>query len=63
MYKETIGNTTPVAEFNVYVDAEAYSIMVKSGIPITIIGFDVCLGEAELYKQRLSSLLVRDYDY
>ncbi|MBR8645735.1 nucleoside hydrolase [[Brevibacterium] frigoritolerans] len=24
------GNTTPVAEFNVYVDAEAYSIMMKS---------------------------------
>ncbi|MEK4068912.1 nucleoside hydrolase [Peribacillus sp. FSL R5-0717] len=39
------GNTTPVAEFNVYVDAEAYSIIMKSGIPISIIGFDICLGE------------------
>lgn len=24
-----VGNTTPVSEFNVYVDAEAYSIMIS----------------------------------
>lgn len=51
------GNTTPVAEFNVYVDAEAYSIMLNSGIPITIIGFDVCLGEAALNKKDMELLL------
>lgn len=38
-----LGNTTPVAEFNVYVDAEAYEIMLKSEIPVKIIGFDLCL--------------------
>lgn len=42
------GNTTPVAEFNVYVDAEAYDIMLRADIPMTIIGFDVCLGAAAL---------------
>jgi len=52
-----IGNTTPVAEFNVYVDAEAYSIMLKSGIPLTIIGFDVCLGDAALNKDDMELLL------
>ena len=36
------GNATPVAEFNVYKDAEAYKIMLDSGIKITIIGLDVC---------------------
>ncbi|MGE7114513.1 nucleoside hydrolase [Lysinibacillus sp. NPDC047702] len=51
------GNTTPVAEFNVYVDAEAYSIMLNSGIPTTIIGFDVCLGEAALNKDDMDVLL------
>ena len=51
------GNTTPVAEFNVYVDAEAYRIMLSSGIPITIIGFDICLGEAALNKADMDVLL------
>lgn len=51
------GNTTPVAEFNVYVDAEAYSIMIKSGIPITIIGFDVCLGEAAWNREDMELIL------
>ena len=44
------GNTTPVAEFNVYADAESYSILLQSGIPITIIGFDLCLGPAALNR-------------
>ncbi|MGY4688645.1 nucleoside hydrolase [Salibacterium sp. K-3] len=51
------GNTTPVAEFNVYVDAESYSIMMKSGIPITIIGFDVCLGEAAWNREDMKFLM------
>ena len=40
------GNATPVAEFNVYSDALAYKEMLDSGIPITIVGFDVCGGDA-----------------
>lgn len=51
------GNTTPVAEFNVYVDAEAYKVMINAGIKVSIIGFDVCLGEAGLYKEDLDYLL------
>jgi inosine-uridine nucleoside N-ribohydrolase len=51
------GNVTPVAEFNVFVDAEAYDIMVNSGIPLTIIGFDVCLGDAALNQNEMDSLL------
>lgn len=51
------GNTTPVAEFNVYVDSEAYSVMLNSNIPITIIGFDVCLGEAALNKADMKMLM------
>lgn len=40
------GNASPVAEFNVYTDALAYKEMIESNIPITIVGYDVCGGEA-----------------
>nr|MCR5178943.1 nucleoside hydrolase [Lachnospiraceae bacterium] len=41
------GNASPVAEFNVYADAEAYRIMLDSGLPITVIGLDMCDGDAQ----------------
>lgn len=50
------GNATPVAEFNVYADAEAYKIMLDSGIPITVIGFDMCGGDAEWTDKQFSEL-------
>ncbi len=40
------GNASPVAEFNVYADAHAYKVLLDSGIPVTIIGLDMCGGEA-----------------
>lgn len=40
------GNASPVAEFNVYADAEAYKIMLDSGIDTTIVGLDMCGGDA-----------------
>lgn len=51
------GNTTPVAEFNVYVDAESYSIMLNSNIPLTIIGFDLCGKDAAVNKNDIEILL------
>ena len=35
------GNATPVAEFNVYNDAEAYDVVLRAELPMTIIGLDV----------------------
>ncbi|MBQ2774940.1 MAG: DUF1273 family protein [Clostridia bacterium] len=52
------GNITPVAEFNVFVDAESYSVLLDSGIPITIAGFDLCLGDAALNPDDLAELSV-----
>jgi len=35
------GNTTPVAEFNIYVDPEAAEMVLKSGVPLTMAGLNV----------------------
>ncbi|MEL6952271.1 MAG: nucleoside hydrolase [Pseudomonadota bacterium] len=36
-----VGNITPAAEFNIYVDPEAAEIIFKSGIPIVVMPLDV----------------------
>lgn len=35
-----VGNITPAAEFNIYVDPEAAEIVLKSGIPVVIVPLD-----------------------
>lgn len=36
-----VGNVTPVAEYNIWVDPEAAKIVWESGIPITMVGWDI----------------------
>lgn len=50
------GNATPVAEFNTYHDAEAYRIMLDSGLPVTVIGLDVTDGKASWTKEQFQQL-------
>ncbi|MDZ7801977.1 MAG: nucleoside hydrolase [Trueperaceae bacterium] len=42
------GNMTPVAEYNFFADAEAAQVLMASGVPTTVVGWDVCTGEAFL---------------
>ena len=36
-----VGNVTPAAEFNIYVDPEAAEIVFRSGVPLTVMPLDV----------------------
>ena len=42
------GNVTPAAEYNIWVDPEAASVVMRSGLPIELIGWHLCRGEAVL---------------
>jgi inosine-uridine nucleoside N-ribohydrolase len=53
-----LGNTTPAAEFNVYVDPEAAREVFESGLPITMSGLDVThqAGAGSAERENLRSL-------
>ncbi|HVO99263.1 MAG TPA: nucleoside hydrolase [Bryobacteraceae bacterium] len=43
-----VGNVTPAAEYNMWVDPDAARIVCRSGLPIELVGWQLCRGEAVL---------------
>jgi len=52
----TIGNVTPAAEYNMWVDPEAATIVFHSGLPITMIGWELSTGDANLFADEVKEV-------
>ena len=50
------GNVSPVAEFNIWQDAEAAKIVTEFGIPLIYVGWDACCDEAMLDEKEIKAL-------
>lgn len=51
------GNVSPVAEFNIWQDAEAARIVTEFGVPLIYVGWDACIDEAMLGPDDLKRLV------
>ena len=52
-----VGNITPAAEFNFYVDPEAAKEVLAAGFEVTLVPWDVCVSDATLTREELQPII------
>ena len=52
-----VGNVTPAAEYNFWADPEAARIVMRSRLPIEMIGWHLCRGESVLHEPDIARVL------
>ncbi len=52
----TVGNVTPTAEYNIWFDPEAARIAFHSGLPIEMVGWELCRFEALVKEEEIAQI-------